>query len=157
MKRLFVCFIPLLFLFAACSNSIDYTIKNTTKYNITVIDKSYVNQPEYIIKANSFITLKHPNSGNFVIKENSYPVEIINEFSYSEIKELKNIELIVYNNTDKDFVIKIINSTFPPESFNITQKETTLKIYTNNLDIKVFYNAKEYTNYILKDNSLMLF
>ena len=160
MKRIIIFLFTVLFLFSACvdpTRYVNYEIENTTDYDVTVIDKAYLEQPEYLIKANSSITLSHPSTGKFEIKNNSLPIEIDNSYSYSKIKELNYFELTVYNNASKEFVLKINNSTFPPDSYNIFQPETNLKIYTNKLAIELYLNNLKYDNYLLKDNCLVIY
>ena len=160
MKSLKLLPILLLAFFAiSCQQNVSYKIKNSSDYDVTVIDKKEISYPEYFIKSNSVIYIDHATVGNFVIKNNEYPITIYNYFDYSEIIELKSYDLTVCNNTSKSYLLRVTNSTYPLESeFNINQNYTgTLKIYPNTIPkIELYQNDKLYENYVTKDSSIII-
>ncbi len=56
-------------LLSSCSwGIVDYQIKNSTVYEVTIIDESTVKKTEYKIPANSSIFIRHYNSARFSVK-----------------------------------------------------------------------------------------
>ena len=133
MKHKILFCIFLISLFSSCQNNISYTITNQTDYDVVIIDLSEKSKPEYHINRNSELSLDHTTKGHFVLKDNSEPIELINYYSFSEIRNLKSYDILVKNQSGKAFKLVVKNSTHNStnELSISTDSSQTIKIYAN--------------------------
>lgn len=158
MKRLLFIIIPLIFF--GCKNTISYELRNHTTYDVILVDTKHVDNPEYFVKANTTITIEHYDSGDFRLKDHKYPIEVFNGFSSTSINNMANFELSVNNNSNKQFELKILNSKhFSTSTFTITPNFfQDICIYIDTQPkIELLYENKKYTNYVINNNSLIIF
>ena len=161
MKRLFIFFTVLSILLISCNNNIAYEIRNKTDYDVTLVDTTTVNHPEYFVEANSIVTIDHTRNANLEIKNNTYPIEVFNDFIYSEICYLKTVDLNIFNNSNKSFNLKVLNTTHnSTSSFTIdpTSSEKIISIYCNTKpELELYYNNAKYNNYVIRDDTLIIY
>lgn len=158
MKRLLFIIIPLIFF--GCKNTIAYELRNHTTYDIILVDTKHVDNPEYFVKANTTITIDHTSNGQFELKNNTYPIEVYDGFIYTEVRNLLIYDLNIFNNSDKSFLLKILNTSHnSTQQFTISASlQDTISIYCNDKPIiKLYYNNSEYNNYVIRDNNLIIY
>ena len=144
-KILFVCFLFFIFFSIGCKNEIDYLLINDSSFDITIVDSSSQNLEEYFIEKKSSKTIQHYDSGNFILKENIYPVDIKNYFSCTKITDKPSYNLFVKNTTKNDISFSIpenyINNDFYIESES--EKEFTIYVFPDIVCNYQFYSISE--------------
>ena len=161
MKKLCILFILISCLFLiSCKNTISYQLRNNSDYDVILIDSNNVNYPSYYLKAHSWIAIEHTNSGKFILFNNTNPIEVVNNYTFSVVKELNFYNIKIKNNTSKAFQLKILNSTYI--SLNIfsiiPNQDSEIKIYAKTLPLfELFENNIKYNNFILNDDTLVIY
>lgn len=159
MKKFLLILLPLFFL-SSCNNTVPYEIRNTTDYDVTLYDTKHVDRTEYFVEAHTILTIDHTKNAELELKNNTDPIEVYNNFIYTEIKELKSYRLNIYNNSNKTFILKILNTTHDSTaSFTInTDVEQAINIYCNSTpEIELYFNNKIYNNYVIRDNNIIIY
>ena len=161
MKKLSALFILISCLFlAGCQHTISYQLRNNSDYDVILIDSKDVNYPSYFLKAHTWIAIDHATGGHFVLLANTNPIELINSYSYSEVKELNFFNIRVCNNTINTFQLNILNTTHEStRTFTINNNQNTIyKIYANtNPVIELLNNNQKYNNYVFNDDTLVIY
>ena len=159
MKRFTTLLFISLILLLSCSLSgeISYKIVNETDYDVVVIDNYVIPVETYNIPANNTITIKHYNSAKFELQNTEYPIKIYNGFDTAYIRDLPKYDFQVINYTQKNYVLKILNSEYQPTTFSIDPDSSfTIHIYVSKPDIELLYDNNSMFNYMIQDNKIII-
>lgn len=161
MKKLSALFILISCLFlAGCQHTIAYQLRNVSDYDAVLVDIKQVNFTPYFLNAHSWVTIEHTTAGDFALYPNSDPIELINTYGYSEIRELKSFNIQVCNNTSKAFQLTVLNTThISTKTFSINPNQNTeFKIYAKTKPvIELLNDNQKYNNYVFNDETLVIY
>lgn len=161
MKKLYIFTIIFTCLFfSSCQNIISYQLRNNTDYDVILIDTKHVNYPAYYLKAHTWIAIDHTTAGNFILFNNSNPIEVINNYTFSVITELNSYNIKIKNNTATSYRLNVLNSSHvSTNTFSITSNQNNeIKIYARSKPILELLNdEKKYNNFILNDDTLVIY
>lgn len=159
MKRLYLFIAFVVFSLVSCSDfgEISYKIVNKTDYDVVVIDNYVIPTETYNILANQTFTLKHFNSAKFELQNTDYPITISNGFDTSYIDYLPKYNFEIFNYTQKDYILKILNSKYEPSTFSInSDSDLIIQLYILTPDIQLYYDDIQVFNYLIKDNKIII-
>ena len=161
MKKLCILFILISCLFlAGCQHTISFLLINYSDYDAVLIDSKDVNLTSYYLKAHSSFIIDHTTAADFVLLANSNPIELVNTYGSSEVRELKFFNVKVCNNTARSFTLNILNNTHEStKTFTVNSNQNTeFKIYAKTKPvIELLNDNQKYNNYVFNDDTIVIY